>query len=174
MSAQKQIIIQKDKEILSVKAKEYDKVDIIKKVAELEGRIKALTHENEKYLQQKATDELNYESLQTENNQLIQSLEQYQQEILVLKSNHDQNLDDFDNKFDDLQQKVLLLTQDNSDLKNKIQMQRDKLLQADQEKNYWREKCRIAERKGEEINQKIGDLENELRTIIMEKTYQNT
>ena len=53
-------------------------------------------------------------------------------------------------------------------------MQRDKLLQADQEKNYWREKCRIAERKGEEINQKIGDLENELRTIIMEKTYQNT
>jgi hypothetical protein len=30
-----------------VKAKEYDKVDIIKKVAELEGKIKALTHAND-------------------------------------------------------------------------------------------------------------------------------
>jgi hypothetical protein len=50
-------------------------------------------------------------------------------------------------------------------------MQRDKLAEADQEKSYWRDKCRIAERKGDEINQKIGDLENELRTIIFEKTH---
>lgn len=91
-----------------------------------------------------------------------------------MKTNHDSNLDQFDSKFDDLQHKVELLTHDNSNLKNKIQMQRDKMVQSDQEKNYWRDKCRVAERKGDEINQKIGDLENELRTIILERTYQNT
>lgn len=32
-----QMIAQKDKELLAVKAKEYDKVDVIRKVAELEG-----------------------------------------------------------------------------------------------------------------------------------------
>jgi hypothetical protein len=45
------------------------------------------------------------------------------------------------------------------------------MVQSDQEKNYWRDKCRVTERKGEEINQKIGDLENELRTIILERAY---
>jgi hypothetical protein len=47
-------------------------------------------------------------------------LEQNQQEIQVLKSNHDSNLDQFDSKFDELQQKVQILTHDNSHLKNKI------------------------------------------------------
>ena len=159
---------------MTVKAKEYDKVDIIKKVAELEGKNRAMQQENDKHIHQKSVDELNFDSLKSENKQLMAVLEQNQQEIQVLKSNHDSNLDQFDSKFDELQQKVQILTHDNSHLKNKIQQQRDKANESEQEKNYWREKCRMAERKGDEINQKIGDLENELRTLIFERTNQDT
>ena len=42
----------------------------------------------------------------------------------------------------------------------------------EKEKNYWREKCRTAEKKGEEINLKIVELETELRNIIYEKNVQ--
>ena len=44
----------------------------------------------------------------------------------------------------------------------------------DKEKLYWREKCRIAEAKGDEINQKIIQLETELRTILFERQNSNT
>lgn len=49
---------------------------------------------------------------------------------------------------------------------------KDKMTEAEKEKNYWREKCRIAEKKGDEINHKITQLEGELRTIIFEKQPQ--
>ena len=52
---------------MAVKAKEYDKVDIIKKVAELEGKNRAMMQENDKHLHQKSVDELNFDSLKSEN-----------------------------------------------------------------------------------------------------------
>ena len=39
----------------------------------------------------------------------------------------------------------------------------------EKEKIYWRDKCRNAERKGEEMNLKIVELETELRNIIYDK-----
>jgi hypothetical protein len=44
----KQLISSKDKELLEIKAKEYDKVDVIKAQAESEGKIKFLNNENER------------------------------------------------------------------------------------------------------------------------------
>ena len=125
-------------------------------------------------MQLKQVDDGSIENLRAKNKQLMEVLEQNQQEIQILKSNHDSNLDQFDSKFDEVQKKVQILTHDNQHLKNKIQQQRDKATEAEQEKNYWRDKCRIAERKGDEINKKIGDLENELRTLIFERTHQDT
>jgi len=46
---------------------------------------------------------------------------------------------------------------------------KEQIHEADNEKNYWRDKCRMAERKGDEINQKIVELESELRAIIFDK-----
>jgi predicted nuclease with TOPRIM domain len=78
-------------------------------------------------------------------------------------------LDQFDTKFDDLHRQLEFMTRQNNDLKTREQSFRDKLAESEKEKNYWREKCRLAERKGDEINQKISQLENELRTIIFDK-----
>ena len=52
---------------MTVKAKEYDKVDIIKKVAELEGKNLALGKEVDKSSHQKSIDDLNLDGLKQEN-----------------------------------------------------------------------------------------------------------
>lgn len=54
-------------------------------------------------------------------------------------------------------------------LKEKLKTLKDQIHESDNEKNYWRDKCRMAERKGDEINQKIVELESELRAIIFDK-----
>ena len=54
------MIVQKEKELLEIKAKEYDKVDVIKVMAELEAKCKVLTDENEKLLKQKEQIEMNF------------------------------------------------------------------------------------------------------------------
>ena len=54
-------------------------------------------------------------------------------------------------------------------LKDKLKTLKEQIHDLDNEKNYWRDKCRMAERKGDEINQKIIELESELRTIICDK-----
>ena len=57
-------------------------------------------------------------------------------------------------------------------LKGQIQAMKDKTQDHEKEKSYWRDKCRNAERKGEEINLKIVELETELRNIIFDKNHQ--
>jgi len=47
VESKKQIISQKDQELIAIKAHEYDKVDIIKQVAELECKIRVATDELE-------------------------------------------------------------------------------------------------------------------------------
>ena len=44
----KQIVTEKDREIMTIKAHEYDKVDIIKAQAESEGKIKFLSEETDR------------------------------------------------------------------------------------------------------------------------------
>jgi chromosome segregation ATPase len=78
-------------------------------------------------------------------------------------------LDQFDSKFDELHRQLEFLTRENNNLKTREQQFRDKMNESEKEKNYWREKCRVAEKRGDEINAKITQLESELKTIIFEK-----
>ena len=50
-----------------------------------------------------------------------------------------------------------------------MQQNREEIRESEKQKSYWKEKCRVAEKKGDQINKKILELENELRTIIFER-----
>ena len=54
-------------------------------------------------------------------------------------------------------------------MKNQAQQHREKTNELEKEKQYWKEKCRMAEAKSEDINKKIHGLESELRNIICER-----
>ena len=86
-----------------------------------------------------------------------------------MRHQQDNDFDQFEGKFDELNQQVERFTLENAELKQKIQQQRDEIRESEKQKSYWKEKCRVAERKGDQINQKIVELENELRTIIFER-----
>ena len=115
---------------------------------------------------------MNFENLQSENQQLIDSVNQYQAELERIRANHDSNLDQFDTKFDDLHRLMEQLRGENHALKEQIKVFKEQNHDSEKEKNYWREKARVAERKGDEINQKIVELENELRAIIFDRHHQ--
>ena len=157
---------------MAVKAQEYDKVDILKQVGEYESKY-TLVQEQKEHIN-KIREQLMEENkqLKDEAKQLNRQIDDCQIEIQALKVNHNQNLDQFDSKFDELHRQLEFLTRENNNLKTREQALKDKMAESEKEKNYWREKCRIAEKKGDEINHKITQLESELRTIIFEKQPQ--
>lgn len=53
---QKQLIAARNDELINIKAKQFDKVDILQKLSETEGKLQALEDEKNKQVQQK--DEL--------------------------------------------------------------------------------------------------------------------
>ena len=116
---------------------------------------------------------MNFENIQTENQQMADSLNQYQAELERMKADHASNLDQFDAKFDDLHRVMEQQRGENHAMKNQLSMLKDQNHDSEKEKNYWRDKCRMAERKGDEINQKIVELENELRTILYDRQHHN-
>ena len=81
---------------MAIKAKEFDKVDIIKKLAEAEGKIKVLEEE-------KLVHNRNLENEKNLNNKLKSDLETTSNKVNILheqvshlKQSHNQNLDTFD------------------------------------------------------------------------------
>lgn len=86
-----------------------------------------------------------------------------------MRQQQDHDFDQFDGKFDELNRQVERFTQENTALKDKVHQHREEVRESEKQKSYWREKCRVAEKKGDQINQKIVELENELRTIIFER-----
>jgi hypothetical protein len=43
------------------------------------------------------------------------------------------------------------------------------IIQKEKDRTYWQEKCRVAEAKGAQINAKIVELEQDLRTLMAER-----
>ena len=67
-SVHKTMIASKDNELMHVKAQEYDKIDMIKKVAELEANIRKIEDEKKKLKQDKDEMQTKFEKLSEENN----------------------------------------------------------------------------------------------------------
>ena len=87
---------------MAIKAKEFDKVDFIKKLAEADGKIKVLEDE-------KLSANRNLENEKKINDKLKSDLETATNKVNILheqvsnlKQSHNQNLDTFDSKFDQI------------------------------------------------------------------------
>ena len=63
--------------------------------------------------------------------------------------------------------------EENAGLKSHIQELRTELANKDKDRILWREKCKNAESKGQQINLKIVELEQELRMLILERDTKN-
>lgn len=142
----------KDKELLTIKAGEFDKVDVIKSLAEAEGKQNYLASENERLKEQVRSAQETVHNLQEELDMMRQVVQTKEQEVKELAIHHETNLEQFDSKFDTLHQQLQSALQDNSKMKTQHQQYRDKTNELEKEKQYWKDKCRQAERKSEDIN----------------------
>jgi hypothetical protein len=83
-----------------MKAKELDKVEHIKKQAELEGRIAYFTAEREVQVKDRVRLEKELAAITREKQQLFSKLEAQEAEIELYKNANEEHLDRFDAKFD--------------------------------------------------------------------------
>lgn len=73
-------------------------------------------------------------------------------EMDKMRQQQELDFDQFDGKFDELNRQVERFTQENTALKDKVQQHREEVRESEKQKSYWREKCRVAEKKGDQIN----------------------
>lgn len=81
----KQVVIAKDKEIMAIKAHEYDKVDMIKALAESEAKNKVIGEELDRKSKIVIDLEANVDQLNNENHRLSDSLQQVEYQFSQMK-----------------------------------------------------------------------------------------
>ena len=96
-----------------MKAKEYDKVDLLRRVAELEAKIKYLQVDNENLVKERnkldiANVELNREKMDIQQNTI-----ELESELEYFRKAHEDHLDRFDQKFDAITVELTKLKNEN-------------------------------------------------------------
>lgn len=78
-----------ERSLITIKAKEYDKVDFLKMGAELDVRIKYLQVDNETLVRERNNLDIANVTLQSEKQHIEQALYQAQEELKMFRSAHD-------------------------------------------------------------------------------------
>ena len=96
------LVAKKDKELMMIKAGEFDKVDVIKQLAEAEGKQNYLGQENERLKLRLQEAEERADHMESELERVGQLLRTRESETRELSRHHNSNLEQFDAKFDTL------------------------------------------------------------------------
>ncbi len=91
-----------DHQLTMIKAREYDKVDVIKKAAELEAKIKFMQVEQENLMKERNQLDLSNVHLNKEKSELENRLAEVETELNFLRQTNEVHLDQFDSKFNDI------------------------------------------------------------------------
>ena len=102
-----------ERQLTQIKAKEYDKVDLLKRCAELEGRIKYCQADNEALVRERNNLDIANVTLNGEKQQLEEALVRTEEELSLIRGAHEDHLDRFDQKFDVITSEVAKLKQEN-------------------------------------------------------------
>ena len=88
-----------DREMIKLKAKEFDKVDLLQQNAELEGKNKNLSLEVEHLVKAKNQSENTGNTMYTQNEKLKDQIRVLETELDYYRRSHEMQLDKFDKKF---------------------------------------------------------------------------
>ena len=96
-----------------IKAKEFDKVDILKRSAELEARIKYLSVDNENLVRERNNLDLANVNLNREKQELESQVMAMESEIEFFRRTNEEHLDKFDSKFESISLELSKLKNEN-------------------------------------------------------------
>ncbi|CDW80672.1 kinesin motor domain containing protein [Stylonychia lemnae] len=158
-----------DRQITLMKAKEYDKVDVLKKSAELEARLRYLAADNENLQKDRANLESSNMTLNKRNSELEQQFLTVQSELDFIKAANEEHLDNFDSKFSDINAEISNLRSENINLKEKEKNYKRKVKELEQEGDELREQVRKSEKQCSESRSQVFEMEKEIRLLLEER-----
>lgn len=88
-----------DRQLIKIKASEFDKVDVLKVNADLEGRCKNLGNDIDQLVKERNQLEVRANDAESENRKLNEDNRQLETELAYFRRTHDSQLDKFDAKF---------------------------------------------------------------------------
>lgn len=85
-----------DKQLILMKAKEYDKVDLLRKVAELEAKLKYMQVDNENLVKERNKLDIANVELNRDKMDIQQHALELESELEYFRKSHEDHLDRFD------------------------------------------------------------------------------
>jgi seryl-tRNA synthetase len=143
-----------DKQLTLIKAKEYDKVDLMKRAAELEARMKYLQVDNENLVRERNNLDIANVNLNKEKSEYEQHIMAIEGELEYFRKSHEDHLDKFDSKFEAISLELSKLKNENIQLKEKEKLNKRTLKDLEEERDEYRSRCKVAEKKSEDTAQR--------------------
>ena len=152
-----------------IKAKEYDKVDLLKRVAELESKLKFLQVDNETLVKERNNLDIANVELNRDKVEMEQHCIGLEKELDFFRKAHEDHLDKFDQKFETITTELSKLKNENIQLKEKEKNLRKANREIEEERDEWREKSRINERRCQDLNERMNEMEKEVVGLMQER-----
>ncbi|CDW75105.1 low quality protein: centromere-associated protein e [Stylonychia lemnae] len=158
-----------ERQLTKIKAKEYDKVDLMKKGAEFEARLKYYQVDNENLVRERNNLDIANVNLKKLNQDFEQRLLQAQGELEYFKQAHEMHLDKFDQKFDSISAELQKLKQENIQLKEKEKNYKRDQREILDEKEELQDRLKLAERRNDEMLVKLQEVEKDMRVLMQDR-----
>lgn len=122
-----------DKKLTLIKAKEFDKVDLLKKVAEHDAKLKHLQLDNENLVRERNSLDIANVELTKHKAELHQHVQQLESELEFFRRSQEDHLDKFDDKMELIQDQMTKIKNENWLLKDKEKNYKTALKESEQE-----------------------------------------
>ena len=133
-----------DREMIKLKAKEFDKVDVLQLNAELEGRNKNLNIDAENLVKERNEVGKRLSEATIQNERLREQVRVLETELEYYRRTHEVQLDKFDKKFNEFQHELTALTDQNFHLKEKEKKYKRQLHDLEVQNLEWKEKFKYS------------------------------
>ena len=108
-----------DQKHIKLRAQEFDKVDVLKVNAELEGRTKNLQIDIENLIRERNQIQDKNKELVEENKQAAETTGSLKAELEYYKKTHEQSMDKFDQKFEEFSKELSELSESNETMRSR-------------------------------------------------------
>ena len=141
--------------MIQMKAKEFDKVDVLQLNAEFEGKNKNLNIDIENLVRERNEQGSKVAEAQAQNERLREQVRVLETELEYYRRTHDVQLDKFDKKFSEFQRELTSLTDQNYVLKEKEKKTKRQLHELEVQNLEWREKFKYSSARNNDLTSQV-------------------
>ena len=151
-----------DKAHVMLKAAEFDKVDVLKQNAEIEGRNKNIKIDLDNVTRERDMQRQSLDAKTEECAKLKEQVRVISTELEYYRKSHELQMDKFDQKFADFQNELNDLSDQNLVLRDKEKRSKKKINELEVENLEWKERAKYLQTRNNELTNQVGSVEKDL------------